>query len=186
MRLYKVMAVPKSYLGLGSNIGDRLAHLRRAIGSLEATAGVQVTKLSSVFETEPVGVTDQEWFLNAAVEIRTNLSAEVLLERTQAIERELGRVATRHWGPRLIDLDILLYGKACVKTAALEIPHPEIQHRAFVMIPLLELDPHLALPDGTAISSCLTRLSSPQHLAVYAPPTALRPGPEDSLELFLP
>jgi 2-amino-4-hydroxy-6-hydroxymethyldihydropteridine diphosphokinase len=170
------MAMPKVYLGLGSNVGDRLAHLRRAVGRLQASERVRVTKLSSVYETEPVGATDQGWFLNAAVELHTTLSAEALLERTQGIERDLGRVVTRRWGPRIIDLDILLYGKACIKTATLQIPHPEIRHRAFVMVPLLELDPHLALPDGTALDLCLARLSPPQRVYVYAPPTALAPG----------
>jgi 2-amino-4-hydroxy-6-hydroxymethyldihydropteridine diphosphokinase len=134
-----------------------------------------VTKLSSVYETEPVGVSEQEWFLNATVEIHTNLSAEALLEQTQRIERDLGRVVTRRWGPRVIDLDILLYGSVCVKTPTLEVPHPEIRHRAFVMLPLLELDPGLTLPDGTAISACLAQLPSPQHLHVYAAPTVLDP-----------
>jgi 2-amino-4-hydroxy-6-hydroxymethyldihydropteridine diphosphokinase len=171
------MAMPDVYLGLGSNVGDRLAHLRRAVGKLAMTAGIQVTKLSSVYETEPVGVTDQGWFLNAAVELHTTLPAEALLEHTQGIERDLGRVVTQRWGPRIIDLDILLYGNARVKTATLEIPHPEIGNRAFVMIPLLELDSDLALPDGTGISTCLARLSSTPHVRVYAPPTALHSGP---------
>lgn len=172
--------MPEVYVGLGSNMGDRLRHLQRAVGKLAMTDGVEVTKLSAVYETEPVGVTDQGWFLNAAVQLHTTLSAETLLAQTQGIERDLGRVVTHRWGPRSIDLDILLYGNARVKTATLEIPHPEIRHRAFVMIPLLDLAPHLALPDGTAISTCLADLSPPQGVTIFAPPTALQPGSEEA------
>jgi 2-amino-4-hydroxy-6-hydroxymethyldihydropteridine diphosphokinase len=172
----RMMAMPKGYLGLGSNVGERLEYLRRAVGRLKATAGIRVMKLSAVYETEPVGVTDQGWFLNAAVEIHTSLSAEALLYCTQEIERDLGRVVTRRWGPRVIDLDILLFGNARVQTATLQIPHPELRNRAFVMIPLLELDPDLALPDGTSIGACLAALPSRPCVRVYAPPTALDPG----------
>jgi 2-amino-4-hydroxy-6-hydroxymethyldihydropteridine diphosphokinase len=180
------MAVPEVYVGLGSNVGDRLAHLRCAVGKLAMTAGVQVTKLSSVYETEPVGVTDQEWFLNAAVQLHTQLSAAALLAQTQGIERDLGRVVTRRWGPRRIDLDILLYGKARVQTTTLAIPHPEICQRAFVMIPLLELDADLTLPDGTGLSTCLARLSAAQCVRVYAPSTALGFAPTSSPTLSPP
>lgn len=178
--------MPDVYLGLGSNVGDRLAHLQRAVVKLAKTAGIQVTNLSSVYETEPVGVTDQGWFLNAVVQLQTTLTAAILLAHTQGIERDLGRVMTRRWGPRIIDLDILLYGKARVKTSTLEIPHPEICQRAFVMIPLLELDAEIELPDGTGISTCLARLSSTQHVRLYAPPTALHAGPTASPAPTLP
>jgi 2-amino-4-hydroxy-6-hydroxymethyldihydropteridine diphosphokinase len=172
--------MPSAYIGLGSNVGERLEHLRQAVDRLHATAEVRVTKRSSVYETEPVGVTDQRWFLNAVVAIQTDLSAAALLDRTQGIEREIGRVATRRWGPRIIDLDLLLYGKMHIKTASLEIPHPQICHRAFVMIPLLELEPDLTLPDGTPIRACLAALSSRQCVRVYAPPMALEWRPEAS------
>ena len=166
----------RAYLGLGSNVGERLQFLRRAVACLGEVVGIRVTRVSSVYETEPVGVTDQGWFLNAVVEVDTMLSAEALLERTQAIERALGRMRARRWGPRTIDLDILLYGDLQLKTDSLTIPHPELHRRAFVMIPLLELNPGLSLPDSTAISACLTRLGSHEQVRQVAPPAALAAG----------
>jgi 2-amino-4-hydroxy-6-hydroxymethyldihydropteridine diphosphokinase len=166
-------AMTRAFIGLGSNVGDRLRTLQHAVRCLGATAGVQVTKLSSVYETEPIGPADQPWFLNAVAEMVTNLSPAALLVHTQAIERALGRVTTYRWGPRTIDVDILLYGTRRVKTATLVIPHPEICHRAFVMIPLLELEPRMTLPDGTAIRACLGALTPSQPVRLFAPATAL-------------
>ena len=163
----------RAYIGLGSNVGDRLGFLQRAVSRLRATTGVDVVRVSSVYETEPVGVIDQGWFLNAAVAIETTLSPVALLERTQAIERALDRVITRRWGPRTIDLDILLYGDWELKTETLEIPHPELQRRAFALIPLLEIDPVAALPDGTALGVCLQELAGRKQVRLFAPPAAL-------------
>jgi len=160
-------------IGLGSNVGDRLQFLRRAVHGLRQTIGVEVIQLSSVYETEPVGPADQAWFLNAVVAAATSLSPLTLLERTQAIERALDRETLYHWGPRTIDLDILLYGSLQVRTTTLVIPHAELCHRAFVMIPLLELDPGLVLSDGTAVSACLSALTPPQPVRLFAPPAAL-------------
>ena len=160
-------------IGLGSNVGDRLQFLRRAVHGLRQTIGVEVIQLSSVYETEPVGPADQAWFLNAVVAAATSLSPLTLLERTQAIERALDRETLYHWGPRTIDLDILLYGSLQVRTTTLVIPHAELCHRAFVMIPLLELDPGLVLSDGTAVSACLSALTPPQPVRLFAPPGAL-------------
>jgi len=160
-------------IGLGSNVGDRLQFLRRAVHGLRQTIGVEVIELSSVYETEPVGPADQAWFLNAVVAAATSLSPLTLLERTQAIERALDRETLYHWGPRTIDLDILLYGSLQVRTTTLVIPHAELCHRAFVMIPLLELDPGLVLSDGTAVSACLRALTPPQPVRLFAPPAAL-------------
>ena len=163
----------RTYIGLGSNRGNRLEFLQRAIQRLGDTPNVYVVQVSSVYETEPVGVTDQEWFLNAVVEIDTTLSPQALLERTQAIERALDKVITRRWGPRTIDLDILLYEDWQLKTATLEIPHPELHKRAFVLIPLLELDPCASLPQGTALSACLAQLVGHEQVRLLAPPEAL-------------
>jgi 2-amino-4-hydroxy-6-hydroxymethyldihydropteridine diphosphokinase len=163
----------RAYIGLGSNVGDRLKSLRCALAYLEEMAGTRMTKVSSVYETEPVGVPEQAWFLNAVVELDTTLSAEALLQGTQAIERALGRVRTRRWGPRTIDLDILLYGDLQVKTDSLEIPHPELCRRAFVMIPLLELDPGASLPDSTAVSACLAQLRTHEEVRHFARAAAL-------------
>ena len=162
-----------AFIGLGSNVGDRLQFLRRAVERLDDTTGVRVTRVSSIYETEPIGPAAQPWFLNAVVEIDTSLTPLALLTHTQGIERGLDRLTTYRWGPRTIDLDILLYGKVQVKTPTLQIPHPELCNRAFVLIPLLELAPEAALPDGTMVSSCLSACLPPQQVCLFAPATAL-------------
>jgi 2-amino-4-hydroxy-6-hydroxymethyldihydropteridine diphosphokinase len=133
------------YLGLGSNIGDREVHLREAIAKLDA-ADVRVTRVSPVYETEPVDYTEQRWFLNQVVEAETRLFPKMLLSRIARIERELGRVRTVPKGPRVIDIDILIYGKAVVRTATLEVPHPRMGERRFVLAPLADLAPELLHP----------------------------------------
>jgi len=154
-------------------VGNRLQFLQRAVKQLGETIGVQVRDVSSVYETEPVGPAAQAWFLNAVVAADTSLNPVTLLQQTQAIERALGRETTYHWGPRTIDLDILLYGNTQVNTATLTIPHAELCQRAFVMIPLLELVPGLVLPDGTEVGACLSRLMPPQQVRLFASAAAL-------------
>lgn len=168
-----MLPLTRVYIGLGSNVGDRLQFLQRAVQHLGETIGVQVSDVSTVYETEPVGPAAQAWFLNAVVAVDTSLSPVTLLQQTQAIERALGRETTYHWGPRTIDLDILLYGDTQVNTATLTIPHAELCQRAFVMIPLLELVPGLVLPDGTEVSACLSRLMPPQQVRPFASAAAL-------------
>ncbi len=131
-----------AYLSLGSNIGDRIQHLRQACASLNS-AGIQVVSISSVYETEPVDVIDQDWFLNCVVAVETNLSATALLDRCQQIEQELGRVRERPKGPRTIDLDILLFGDSVIQSERLTIPHPRMFQRKFVLQPLSEIAPRL-------------------------------------------
>jgi 2-amino-4-hydroxy-6-hydroxymethyldihydropteridine diphosphokinase len=133
------------YLSLGSNMGEREENLRAAIAALEA-AGVHVLRVSRVYETEPVDYRDQAWFLNLVVEAETALFPMQLLARIGRVERELGRVRNVPKGPRTIDIDILFYGTAVVKTARLEIPHPRIAERRFVLAPLAELAPELRDP----------------------------------------
>ena len=147
------------YLSLGSNIGDREANLRAAVERLG------VARQSPIYETEPVDYVHQRWFLNLVVELETELFPRQLLARTQKIERELGRVRGIPKGPRTIDIDILLYGSAIVKTPALEIPHPRMAARRFVLAPLADLAPELRHP--------VTRLSIREMLAA-APPAAVR------------
>jgi 2-amino-4-hydroxy-6-hydroxymethyldihydropteridine diphosphokinase len=168
-----MLPLRRALIGLGSNVGDRLQFLQRAVKQLGETIGVQVRDVSSVYETEPVGPAAQAWFLNAVVAADTSLNPVTLLQQTQAIERALGRETTYHWGPRTIDLDILLYGNTQVNTATLTIPHAELCQRAFVMIPLLELVPGLVLPDGTEVSACLSRLMPPQQVRLFASAAAL-------------
>jgi 2-amino-4-hydroxy-6-hydroxymethyldihydropteridine diphosphokinase len=127
-----------AYLSLGSNIGDRAANIARAIAALRAR-GVRVTRESSLYETEPVEFLDQAWFLNSALEVETELRPEQLMAVLLEIERALGRERLVPKGPRLIDMDILLYGAEVVNEPGLEIPHPRMPERKFVLVPLAEI-----------------------------------------------
>jgi 2-amino-4-hydroxy-6-hydroxymethyldihydropteridine diphosphokinase len=147
------------YLGLGSNVGDREANLRDARTALDR-AGVEVLASSSIYETAPQGeLLDQPDFLNACLRIRTALDPEELLDVCKQVERELGRTpgGVRH-GPRPIDVDLLLLGDLEYRSERLTLPHREVSSRRFVVEPLLELDPELALPDGTRLADLLTEL----------------------------
>lgn len=135
-----------AYLALGSNIGNREDTLRKAIRRLNELPGIRVKRVSSVYETDPVGYVDQDAFLNMAVAVETELSAEQLLETALAVERELGRVRTIRWGPRTIDIDLLLYGSYTVQKEHLMIPHPAMAERAFVLVPLRDVWEGGALP----------------------------------------
>lgn len=128
-----------AYLGLGSNQGDRAEKLRQAIRKLAAHRGIRVLRTSSVYETEPFGYVEQEAFLNMAVAVETELSPEKLLETALSVERELGRIRTIRWGPRTIDIDLLLYGTSSVSLEHLVIPHPGLSQRAFVLVPLRDI-----------------------------------------------
>ena len=159
------MSARVGYLGLGSNVGDREAHLRAAVAALDEH-GVEVEATSSLFETEPVGeILDQPDFLNAAVRIRTELEPEALLDLCKAIEVEQGRMlgGQRH-GPRPLDLDLLLLGDVELASDRLTLPHPQVTSRRFVLEPLLELDPQLALPDGTPLAGALAELGPGQRV----------------------
>jgi len=134
-----------AYLGLGSNVGDREAHLREALQHLEA-AGMRVVRRSSVYESEPLELRDQPWFLNAAAEVETDLFPRQLLECIRNIEREMGRRRVTPKGPRNIDIDILFYGRSVIDTADLAVPHPRIAQRRFVLEPLAEIAPELRHP----------------------------------------
>ena len=130
-----------AYLSIGSNIGDRLHHLTEAVRALHLHEGLMVSSVSSIYETAPVGFTDQADFLNMVVCVETGLAAQELLEICQNIEQELGRVRDIRWGPRTVDLDILLYNNDNIETENLIVPHPRMHERAFVLIPLLEIAP---------------------------------------------
>ncbi len=145
-----MQAAPPSvcYLGLGANLGDREKNLTEALKRLARIPGLSVNKISSVYETPPVGVTDQPPFLNMVVELNVSLSPRELLEACQEIERDLGRVRTRRWGPRPVDLDLLLWKDVTLRTADLELPHPRMLERQFVLVPLAEIAPDLVLPEG--------------------------------------
>jgi 2-amino-4-hydroxy-6-hydroxymethyldihydropteridine diphosphokinase len=133
------------YLSLGSNLGDRAANLERAIEAL-SEIGARVLLRSSIYETEPVDFLAQPWFLNCVVEAETSLAPRQLLEELQAIERKLGSRKLVPRGPRIIDLDILFYGAAVTHEAGMEIPHPRLAERKFVLAPLAELAPEFRHP----------------------------------------
>ena len=134
-----------AYLALGSNLGDKEANLRRALELLQQR-GVEVVKTSSFICTEPYGVTDQPQFLNGVCVVRTSLEPLELLQTLLEIEQEMGRVRLRHWGERNIDLDLLLYEDVVMDTPELILPHPDMQNRDFVLLPLAEIAPELVHP----------------------------------------
>ena len=153
------------YLGVGSNLGDRRAHLEGAVDLLR-DRGIEIDAVSAAYETEPVGeILDQPDFLNAAVRIATGLEPLELLDLCKAIEAEHGRLlgAPRH-GPRPLDVDLLLLGDIELRDERLTLPHPEVTKRRFVLEPLLELDPGLALPDGTRLADALAALGPGQEV----------------------
>jgi 2-amino-4-hydroxy-6-hydroxymethyldihydropteridine diphosphokinase len=162
------------YLGLGSNLGDRRGQLQAAAEALWGH-GVQALASSSVYETEPVGeVADQPAFLNACLRIETELGPEALLDACKAVEAALGRErgGVRH-GPRPLDVDVLLLGTAAYASERLAIPHRELARRRFVLVPLLELDPALELPDGTPLAGALAALGG-QAVRRCGPPLDVR------------
>lgn len=146
-----------AYLSLGSNLGDREATLRGAVARLKAGPKIEVRAVSSLYETTPVGLREQPDFLNAAVKIETALAPEALLDRCLEIEKAFDRRREVRWGPRTLDLDIILYGELTMATERLILPHPRAKERAFVLVPLLELDPELQI-EGERASSLLKEL----------------------------
>ena len=148
-----------SFIGLGSNVGSPIKRCREGIENLRIITGTQVLRCSSFYRTEPVGYLDQEWFINAVVEVRTVLAAEELLEELQNIERRMGRQRTLKWGPRIIDLDILLYGQEVIQNDLLTVPHPSLHKRRFVLEPLHEIAPYAIHPAfGVSIAGLMERL----------------------------
>jgi 2-amino-4-hydroxy-6-hydroxymethyldihydropteridine diphosphokinase len=131
--------------GFGSNVGDKIANIETAMTELEASGLVHTVQRSSMYRTAPWGDLDQDWFINACAVGRSQASAQQLLQCCQNIERGMGRLRTRRWGPRNIDVDILFYDDQRVEQADLRLPHPELLHRPFVLVPLLEIRPKLVL-----------------------------------------
>ncbi len=163
----------RGFLGLGSNIGERRANLQAAVDQLIAHR-LRVLASSSVYDTEPVGlVLDQPDFLNACVAIETELGPERLLGVCKEIERAVGRTAGVRHGPRVIDVDLLLLGARKLRSGPLTLPHPEVTSRRFVLVPLLELDPELALPDGTELAGALSALGAGQEVRLAGPPLSI-------------
>src|SRR5918995_6446459 len=140
-----------AFLGLGSNLGDRLTNLQAAVDALQVEPGLRVTASSRVWETVPVGGPPQPDYLNAVIRIETDLSARDLLDTGRRVEARLGRVRTERWGARTIDIDVLLFDEETIDESDLVVPHPRLSQRAFVLLPLLEVTPDPILPDGTRL-----------------------------------
>jgi 2-amino-4-hydroxy-6-hydroxymethyldihydropteridine diphosphokinase len=142
-----------AYLGLGSNIGDKAATIAEAIEQLAATPGIRLTARSSDYRTPPWGDTDQDWFLNAAIGVETDLTPHALLEAGLAIETAMGRIRERRWGPRVIDIDVLSYAGAEIADERLVLPHRFVRERAFVLVPLAEIAPDLMIGPETVVEA---------------------------------
>ena len=155
------------FISIGSNLGDRVANCREAVRRLAGYDGLRVVKTSSLYETEPWGVTDQGPFINAAVEIDTGLAPDALIDLLKGVEAGMGRTEGRRWGPRLIDLDIIFYGDRVVDEASLKVPHPSADERAFVLVPLNEIAPGFTHPaSGRKVSELLRVLPDSEKSGV--------------------
>ncbi|MBM3696176.1 MAG: 2-amino-4-hydroxy-6-hydroxymethyldihydropteridine diphosphokinase [Actinobacteria bacterium] len=157
----------RAAVGLGSNLGDRRAHLAQAVDRL-GEAG-EVMAVSSLYETAPIGGPEQGPFLNAVAVVETALTPRALLDRCLGLEREAGRRRRVRWGPRPLDLDLLLYGEAAVDEPGLRVPHPRLAARRFVLEPLLEAWPEAALPDGTPVSGLLAGVAGQEAVLLAGP-----------------
>jgi 2-amino-4-hydroxy-6-hydroxymethyldihydropteridine diphosphokinase len=147
-----------AFVGIGSNLGDRETHLRSAIDLLAAEEGIEVVAVSRLRETEPVGPVEQGSFLNGAVQVSTDLTPRQLLERLLDVEQRLGRVRDVRFGPRTIDLDLLVYGDETAREPGLTLPHPRLHERRFALEPLAELAPGLVVPGRGPVSALLAKL----------------------------
>lgn len=163
----------RAFLGLGSNVGDRLTNLQRAVDLLAGRVDIDIRRSSRVYETDPVGGSAQPDYLNAVVEVETTLSPRELLEACLEVEVELGRTREERWGPRTIDVDVLTYDGDRVDEPDLTIPHPRMHERAFVLVPLLELVVDPVLPGGRRIGTLRLGPQALTGVRPFAPPLAL-------------
>ena len=154
-------------LGLGSNLGDKLANINRAIELLNKTDGLKITARSRNYQTEPWGIKDQDWFINVCVLLKTSLEAKELLDRCLTIEQELGRIRDIKWGSRIIDIDILIYGELSISKDELTIPHPHLKERSFVLVPLAEIWPD-ALVDGITVKEILQKRTDIDEVKLFS------------------
>ncbi len=161
------------YLGLGSNLGDRLASLQGAVDLLRTEAGIELIRSSRVWETVPVGGPEQPDFLNAVLRAEVGLAPLDLLAACQRVEAALGRVRDVRWGPRTIDIDVLMIGARAIDEPGLVVPHPRMHERAFVLMPLLEIDPDPVLANGTRLLDVRLGPDAVGGVRVFAPPLRL-------------
>lgn len=160
-----------AYIGFGSNIGDRFAHIDQALRLLREADGVSLIQVSSLYETEPVGYEQQDWFLNGVLAIETRLSPDQLLALLKQIETGVGRHQRVRWGPREMDLDLLIYDQCCIDTPALTVPHPEMHRRSFVLVPFAEIAPEVIHPVFQQnIQTLLSNLTDGKTVRLAAPP----------------
>lgn len=164
----------RAFLALGTNLGDRLSNLQDAVGRLAAVPGVRVLRSSRVYETDPVGPPQPE-YLNAVIEVETELSARDLLTACLEVERSMGRTRGERWGPRVIDLDVLSVGDAEVDEPGLTVPHARMHERGFVLIPLLELDADPHLPGGRRAGDLRLPPGALSGVRMFAPPLRASP-----------
>jgi 2-amino-4-hydroxy-6-hydroxymethyldihydropteridine diphosphokinase len=178
-----VSTTATAFLGLGTNVGDRLETITSCLFVLDDTAGIAVEDVSGVYETAPWGVEDQDPFLNAVVRVRTSLSPRALLEDCHRTEAAFGRDRDREerWGPRTLDIDLLLYDDLVLDEPDLVVPHPRLAERAFVLVPLMEVDPGGELPDGTRLTQAVTRLAPIEGVDLFVRLSEV-PGTEHRLE----
>ena len=157
-----------SFLSIGSNMGNRLDTFQTAFRLLDENEHIKLVSCSSLYETDPVGYRDQDCFLNAVFKVETDLKPEELLRTCMQIEQELGRKRDIRWGPRTLDLDILLYNHENVETEILSIPHPRMHERAFVIIPLMELETDINLPKmNTSLSDLLDKIPDKEGVRLW-------------------
>lgn len=160
----------KVYLSVGSNMGDRVGYLQQANNLLNYTPGIKVLMSSSLYESEPVGYTDQEWFVNAVLLLETELTPNELLAECMRIETQLGRVRTpeNRWKERTLDLDILFYGDKMIYEEDLQIPHPRLHQRAYALVPMLEIDPDFIHPViSKTVSDIHNEMEDPEEVYLY-------------------
>jgi 2-amino-4-hydroxy-6-hydroxymethyldihydropteridine diphosphokinase len=163
----------ETYLGLGSNLGDRAANLWEAARRLSELPGCRLDRTSRLYETAPVGPGDQPWFLNAVLRAAIEMSAHDLLTAAKQIEQDVGRTPSKRWGPRVIDIDLLLYGDSVIATDDLLVPHPELWNRRFVLVPLLDVLAAGALADR--VRERLDTLGTDQDLRAWPGEQAAQP-----------
>ena len=160
-----------AYIGFGSNIDDRLHYITQALRLLLDAEDISLIQISSLYETEPVGYEEQNWFLNGVVAVETDLLVHELLALLKGIEELVGRKHRSRWGPREVDLDLLIYDQCCINTPDLTVPHPEMHQRSFVLVPFAEIAPDILHPIfGQNIRTLLSNLNDEKTVKLVAPP----------------